>query len=96
MVKSKVVGQKGLKFLQVSVYITLVLFYFGLFPMRNAITRYFKDSYQELHKVSWPTKNQAVRISAIVLGFSLVTAAFIGLLDYALTLGVTTFIQSVS
>ncbi len=64
--------------------------------MLNAITQYFKDSYQELHKVSWPTKNQAVRISAIVLGFSLVTAAFLGLLDYVLGLGVTTLIQSVS
>lgn len=64
--------------------------------MFNVIVRYVKDSYQELHKVSWPTKNQAVRISAIVLGFSLVTAAFIGLLDYALTFGVTTLIQLVS
>lgn len=64
--------------------------------MFNVIVRYFKDSYQELHKVSWPTKNQAVRISAIVLVFSLLTAAFIGVLDYALTLGVTTLIQSVS
>lgn len=65
---------------------------FGLFMMLNSLTQYVKDSYQELHKVSWPTKNQAVRISAIVLGFSLVTAVFIGFLDYALNLGVTTLI----
>lgn len=52
---------------------------------QNALFSYFRESFQELNKVSWPTKNQAVRITAIVLIFSLVVAVFIALLDYLFT-----------
>ncbi|MBU1992255.1 MAG: preprotein translocase subunit SecE [Patescibacteria group bacterium] len=44
--------------------------------------RYLRESWYELSKVTWPTKNQAIKITAIVLGFTLVFAAFLGLVDF--------------
>ncbi|MBN1494777.1 preprotein translocase subunit SecE [Candidatus Peregrinibacteria bacterium] len=54
---------------------------------QNKIVQYFTDSYQELRRVTWPTKNQAVRLTAIVLGFCLFMAAVIGLLDFLFNSG---------
>lgn len=48
---------------------------------KNSLIRYFTDSFSELRKVTWPTKNQAIRLTAIVLGFCLVMALVIGLID---------------
>jgi len=53
----------------------------------NPIINYFEESYQEIRKVSWPTKNQAIRLTFLVLGFCLVTAIVIGAFDYAFTEG---------
>lgn len=48
----------------------------------NAITKYIKDSLEELGKVTWPTKNQAVKLTAIVFVFVLVVAVFLTFVDY--------------
>jgi len=48
---------------------------------KNALTRYVVDSFQELRKVTWPTKNQALKLTAIVLGFCLFMAFVIGAFD---------------
>jgi preprotein translocase subunit SecE len=48
---------------------------------KNAITDYFVTSFQELRKVTWPTKNQAIKLTAIVLGFCLFMAIVLGLID---------------
>ena len=53
----------------------------------NILTTYIRESFEELNKVSWPTKNQAIRLTAIVLGFTLVAAAFIAAVDYLFQLG---------
>lgn len=45
------------------------------------ISKYFRDSWTELQKVTWPTRKQAVKLTAAVLIFSIVFAAFIALLD---------------
>ena len=50
--------------------------------MKDAISNYIKSSVEEIRKVTWPTTNQAVRITIIVLVFTLVSAALIGLVDY--------------
>ncbi|MBU1445827.1 preprotein translocase subunit SecE [Patescibacteria group bacterium] len=49
--------------------------------MKNSFVQYFIDSYQELHKVTWPTRNQAMKLTAIVLGFCLFMAILIGAVD---------------
>lgn len=48
----------------------------------NVVSRYIKESMGELSKVTWPTKNKAVRLTIIVLIFTLVFAVFLGVLDY--------------
>ncbi len=35
----------------------------------SAIKNYLKNSFEELSRVTWPTKNQAVRLTIIVLVF---------------------------
>ncbi len=52
-----------------------------------SIKKYFQDSMQELHHVTWPTKNQAIRITTIVFIFMLVAAALLGFVDQLLTVG---------
>lgn len=50
----------------------------------NAITTYFQEALTELHQVRWPTRQQAVRLSAIVLGFTLISALLFGAIDFLL------------
>ncbi|MFC1599820.1 preprotein translocase subunit SecE [Patescibacteria group bacterium] len=48
---------------------------------KKALFGYFTDSWQELKKVTWPTKNQAIKLTGIVLGFCFVSAVVLGLVD---------------
>ncbi|MDO5478236.1 MAG: preprotein translocase subunit SecE [Clostridia bacterium] len=45
------------------------------------IGRFFKDVKAELKKVTWPTKNQAVKNTAVVLVFLIVIGLFVFLID---------------
>jgi preprotein translocase subunit SecE len=47
----------------------------------NAILRYFQETGEELRKVSWPTREQTIRLSVIVLTATAVSAIFLGALD---------------
>ena len=53
----------------------------------NPIVNYFEESYQEIRKVSWPTRTQAIRLTFLVLGFCFVAAAIIGAIDYGFSEG---------
>jgi preprotein translocase subunit SecE len=48
---------------------------------QNALIRYFQDTGDELRKVSWPTREQAIRLTLIVLGSTVAAALFFGVLD---------------
>lgn len=48
----------------------------------NTVSNYLRASFEELTKVTWPTKQQAVKISIIVLIFCLVSAVLLGVIDY--------------
>ena len=48
---------------------------------QNAIQRYFSETLGELHKVSWPTRQQAVQLTIIVLAVMVFMGAFLGLVD---------------
>lgn len=54
---------------------------------KNAFINYLQASFQELRKVTWPTRNRAVRLTFLVLGFCLVVAIFLGIMDYAFNTG---------
>jgi preprotein translocase subunit SecE len=42
-------------------------------PQENSLSRYIRETRGELRKVTWPTRDEAWRLTLIVLG---VTAAF--------------------
>ena len=50
----------------------------------NKATKFLKEVQAELKKVTWPTQEQALRLTGIVVGVSLVVGLYIGVLDYAL------------
>jgi len=56
---------------------------------KNKIIKYFIDSYQELKKVTWPTRKQLIRDSAIVIVSAVIVTAFLALVD----LGMSNLIQ---
>lgn len=56
---------------------------------QNALVSYLRESLEEFKRVTWPTRNQAIRLSAIVLVFVLVAAIFIGAIDFVFNLGYT-------
>lgn len=51
----------------------------------NLITTYINESLEELRQVRWPTQQQAVRLSTIVIGFIIVMSLFFGLVDSILS-----------
>ena len=48
----------------------------------NKITQFLREVKQELRKVTWPTKEDTLRYSLMVVIASLIVAAYLGGLDY--------------
>lgn len=48
----------------------------------NRIVQYFKETRAELRKVTWPTRQEALNLTAIVLAVTVFMAALLGLLDF--------------
>ena len=59
----------------------------------KTIKQYFIGSYQELKKVTWPTKKQTWYYSLLVIGMSIGMAVFFSLLDYIFNWGFETLIK---
>ncbi len=55
--------------------------------MANPLVTYFRGAWEELKKVVWPTKNEILQHTLVVIGLSLFLAAFLGAADYLLSLG---------
>ncbi len=49
---------------------------------QNAVARYFRETVAELQKVNWPTRQEATRMTVIVLVVVFVMSSVLGLLDY--------------
>jgi len=47
----------------------------------NAIVRYFRETSGELKKVNWPTRREAINLTAIVLAVTFGMSIVMGLLD---------------
>ena len=52
------------------------------------LIRYFKDSHSELKKVVWPTRDEVVASTKIVLISTAIFALVLGLVDFLLVQGV--------
>lgn len=48
----------------------------------NAVVRYYRETVGELKKVVWPTREEATRLTGIVLLVITVMAVVLGLFDY--------------
>lgn len=59
----------------------------------NKITAYVTGSIAELRAVRWPTKAELYRLTLLVLGISVATAALVGGLDFLFQYGLTQFLK---
>ncbi len=51
----------------------------------NFITRFLRETRSELRKVVWPTRREAINMTAIVLGVTILMAAGLGIVDWLFT-----------
>jgi preprotein translocase SecE subunit len=57
------------------------------------LINYIKGAYEEMKKVSWPTKKEAKSYTYLVIGISLGTAAALGAIDYIFAKGLELLIN---
>ncbi len=50
----------------------------------NPVTDYFSSAFEEFRKVTWPTKEQAAMLTAVVIGVTLAVAFLIAVFDLGL------------
>ncbi len=48
----------------------------------NFLQRYFRETSGELRKVSWPTRQEAINLTIVVLIVIVAMGAFLGVLDF--------------
>ncbi|PIZ98952.1 MAG: preprotein translocase subunit SecE [Candidatus Komeilibacteria bacterium CG_4_10_14_0_2_um_filter_37_10] len=51
----------------------------------NQLIQYLKDSRAELRKVAWPTKQETIKHTLLVIGVSLGMAVILGAADFLFT-----------
>lgn len=51
----------------------------------RGIRKFYRETSAELKKVSWPTREEAISLTRVVLIVIVVMSAFLGLLDYLFT-----------
>jgi preprotein translocase subunit SecE len=48
----------------------------------NRLVEYFRETRAELRKVVWPTREEAINLTAIVVGTLIAMSIFLGAVDY--------------
>lgn len=51
----------------------------------NRLQKWWRETIGELHKVTWPTRKEALRLTWIVLIVLVVMGAVLGILDFVFT-----------
>jgi preprotein translocase subunit SecE len=51
----------------------------------NFLVRWWRETLGELHKVAWPTPQEAWRLTKVVIVVMLLMSAILGLLDFGFT-----------
>ena len=59
----------------------------------NALARYLRETRGEIRKVTWPTKQEAWRLTAIVLAVTLASAVFLWFWDTVFSNGLHFLIE---
>lgn len=55
------------------------------------IIQFFKDSYGELRKVIWPSRDTVIASTKVVIVSTVIVALFLGLVDFVLVRGIDLF-----
>lgn len=61
--------------------------------INNPVVNYFREAREELRKVTWPGRREVLIYSGLVILFSVLTAAYLGLLDWVFTLGLEELVK---
>lgn len=61
----------------------------------NTAINYFKASYRELGKVSWPKREEVIWLTVLVIVIIIIAALFLALVDFGLT-SLVTYLLSLS
>ena len=59
----------------------------------NAIVRYFKETRAEIGKVTWPTREEGIRLTVVVLIVTIISALVLFAVDSLFSYLVTLFLQ---
>ncbi len=51
----------------------------------NKLIQFLKEVKQEVKKITWPTKSEVIRYSAIVVAATFIVAVYLGGVDYIVT-----------
>ena len=57
----------------------------GCYNKSMQVTNYFRETWSELKLVRWPTRDQTLKLTGIVIVISLLVGAYIGSLDLTFT-----------
>lgn len=60
--------------------------------MLQKLKTFFAEARQELRHVNWPTRQEAIRLTLVVVGLSVLLAAFLGVFDYLFTYILQSFV----
>lgn len=64
----------------------LAIVFWPLRPVSRPVAGYLRGVRQEFRKVSWPSRKETWRLTASVVIFSVLFAAFVAIVDYGLTI----------
>jgi len=64
----------------------------GVKNLLEKIITFLKEVRVELKKVNWPTRNETIKYTLIIIGVSLVVAIFLGGLDFIFTWLISKFV----
>ena len=62
--------------------------------MITGIRSYLTESWSELRKVAWPTRETVVRLTLLVIAVSIVVGAYIGVLDVVFNRTIEQFLNA--
>ena len=52
---------------------------------QNGIQRFYRETVGELRKVTWPTRQEAINLTIVVIVVTFGMSAFLGIVDYLFT-----------
>lgn len=61
----------------------------------DKIGQYFRDTLAEMKQVKWPTQNQAMVYTGLVIAVVAVVAIFVGLWDFVFATGIKILTNSI-